>query len=433
MIQLTAALKKVEATTKPGEKMAAIRGLDSDNQKLLHLAQNPFITFGVKKIPDYTCRAGHKAAYEDLKLFFGLADRLAGRELTGHLALEAIAQVLSTYTLETAQTLEKILKKDLRANLGTTLINKVYKKLVPEFDCMLADKMDKRFNWDAGPWLVEYKYDGMRIIARVEKDTVTYFSRSGIEQPKFVGVFDDELLELRALASEDLYFDGEVMAPTFQETMNARASDGDTSNLVYKIFDMLYATEWVTQTCGVGNLSRRNRIQDLYELRYVRDGRTGPDPLRNYKGRKVQLSEGLVLHTKTTVETFYSGLVAQGAEGVIIKNPTAPYKWKRDRAWIKYKPIYTADLKLLGMYEGTGKYKGSLGGFQLEGKIEDGTKVRADCGSGFNDDQRKEFWANQKAYLGKTIEVEYQEVSKAQKKEIPSLRFPVFKTVRVDK
>ena len=52
MIELTGALEAAAATTKPGEKMKAIEGLDSDNQKLLMLAQNPFITFGVKQIPE---------------------------------------------------------------------------------------------------------------------------------------------------------------------------------------------------------------------------------------------------------------------------------------------------------------------------------------------------------------------------------------------
>jgi DNA ligase-1 len=74
-----------------------------------------------------------------------------------------------------------------------------------------------------------------------------------------------------------------------------------------------------------------------------------------------------------------------------------------------------------------------LGGFQLEGELEDGTFVRCDCGSGFNDEDRKEFWENQDKYLGKTIEVEYQEVTKAENADTHSLRFPVYKMVRTDK
>jgi len=334
------------------------------------------------------------------------------------MALDIIGRCLSSYSLETAQTLEKVLKKDLRASLGTTLINKVYKKLIPVFKCMLAAKMPDNFDWEAGPWLVEYKYDGMRILAHVTEDGIEYYSRSGLVQPKFRGVFDDLLSEIRKATDDDFWTDGEVLAPTFQETMNARKSDADTSNLVYRVFDMVYAQDWADQKSRVGNLGRRENLEFL--MSELPEG-------------NVQLSEGVDCETRKEVEDFYQNLLAAGAEGVIIKDPDAPYYWKRHKAWTKYKPVWTADLTLLGMYEGTGKYKGMLGGFQLKGELEDGTVVRADCGSGFDDAARKEFWDNQKKYIGKTIEVEYQEVSKAQKSDTFSLRFPVYKCVRIDK
>lgn len=418
MIKLTSALEAAAATTKPGEKMAAIEGLDADNQKLLMLAQNTFITFGVKKIPAYGCQDHPVGELEDLTDFFELADALASRELTGSAALEAVSFTLFDYTTETAQTLEKVLKKDLRANLGTTLINKVYKKLIPVFKCMLAAKMPDNFDWAAGPWLVEYKYDGMRILAHVTEDGIEYYSRSGIVQPKFRGVFDEALLEIRKETDGDFWTDGEVLAPTFQETMNARKSDADTSNLVYRVFDLVYAKDWADQKSRVGNLARRDNLEFL---------------LRDLTEGNVQLSEGILCKTRKQVEDFYNRLLASGAEGVIIKDPDAPYYWKRHKAWTKYKPVWTADLTLLGMYEGSGKYEGMLGGFQLEGELEDGTVVRADCGSGFNDADREDFWKNKEKYIGKTIEIEYQEVTKGQKSEISSLRFPVYKCVRIDK
>lgn len=419
MIKLTPVLETVGATTKPGEKMKAIEGLDSDNQKLLMLAQNPFITFGVKKIPNYTCRDGHIAGLEQLGDFFALADKLAERELTGHAALEEIATVLSTYTRTTADTLELVLRKDLRVNMGTTLINKVYKKLVPTFKVMLADKMKAdKFDWKAGPWLVEYKYDGMRTLAHVTETSITYWSRSGKEQPRFEGLFNDLLWQMRDQTETDFWADGEVLAPTFQETMQARKEGADLSNLVFQIFDLIYADDWTAQKSTVGNLIRRENIEFL---------------LTDTTEGNVRLSEGILCDTKEEVHTLYENLLEAGAEGVIIKDPDAPYFWKRNKAWIKYKPVWTADLTLMGVYQGTGKYSKVLGGFQLEGELEDGTFVRCDCGSGFNDEDRKEFWENQDKYLGKTIEVEYQEVTKAENADTHSLRFPVYKMVRTDK
>ena len=422
MIKLTGALEAAAATTKPGEKMKAVEGLDSDNQKLLMLAQNPFITFGVKKIPEYICRDGHIAGLEQLGDFFKLTDKLANRELTGHSALAEIANVLSTYTRTTAETLELVLRKDLRANMGTTLINKVYKKLIPTFKVMLADKLnEEKYDWEDGPWLVEYKYDGMRIVANTTEASPKCFSRSGIEQEKYNPVWEDDLLKLRKAVGCDFWIDGEVVAgkDDFQATMKSRGSKASTDGLSYHVFDILSADEWKKQKTKVGNLDRRLALSAYLE--YLP------------KDTRIILSEGKICETKAEVIEFYNGLVEAGAEGVIIKKIDAPYYWKRNKAWTKFKPVYTADLMLMGMYEGTGKYEGMLGGFNLEGELEDGTFVVSDCGSGFNDEDRKEFWENQEKYLGKTIEVEYQEVSLAENADTHSLRFAVYKKVRTDK
>jgi ATP-dependent DNA ligase len=421
MIELTAALEAAGATTKPKEKMAAIEGLGHESQDLLRLAQDPFITFGVKAMPEFTGLRDHDPREENIEPFFELADQLATRELTGNAAHEAIIEYLKPYSMETQETLLRVLKKDLRVNLGTTLINKVYPDLVPTFKVMLADKMDeKKFKWDAGPWLVEYKYDGMRIVAKVTEDTVECFSRKGLDQPKYNPVWREDLLHLRKFVGYDFWIDGEVVTDEddFQATMKSRGSKASTDNLLFCVFDFISDEEWQKQKSKVPQLDRRLEL----------------DSILNAHGlERIVLSQGTICQTKEEVYEFYNGLVDAGAEGVIIKDPKAPYHWKRNKAWTKFKPVYTADLTLMGMYEGTGKYEGMLGGFQLEGELEDGTFVVSDCGSGFNDKDRKHFWKNQEKYLGQTIEVEYQEVTLAESKDVHALRFVVYKKVRTDK
>lgn len=420
MIELTKALEAVGDTTKPGEKMNAIRGLGEESQYLLRLAQDPFITFGVKKIEHPLSNAKKEG---NLELFFSLAGKLSERGITGNAAHKEIYRVLSEYTWATQETLIRILKKDLRVNLGTTLINKVYKDLVPTFKVMLADKMNEdKYDWAGGPWLVEYKYDGMRILTQVDEDTTKCFSRSGLDQPKYDPVFREDLLFLREQLGFDFWIDGEVVAggkDDFQATMKSRGSKASTDNLYYHVFDLISNDEWQAQKSETGNLERREFLAAAVK--------------KLPKDTRIILSEGKICQTKAEVIEFYEGLVAAGAEGVIIKKVDAPYYWKRNKAWTKFKPVYTADLTLMGMYEGTGKYVGALGGFNLEGELEDGTTVICDCGSGFNDEDRAHFWENQEKYLGQTIEVEYQEVTLGEHKEVHALRFVVYKKVRTDK
>lgn len=422
MIELNNVLELVKSTTKTKEKQEYIKDISDNTKKLFYLTYNPFITFGVKKIPEYT-PIFDNGSEEDLNPFFDLCDKLSSRQLTGHSALDAISNTLSLYTEKTAVSLALVLGKDLKANLATEMINKIHKNLIPTFNCMLADKMDKRFDWNSGPWLVEYKYDGMRIIAQVTDDNVTYYSRSGIKQDKFQGLFDETLYELRCNYKGNIYIDGEVLASTFQATMQSRKENADKSSLVFRVFDLLTEKEWLAETTTRNQLDRNKELSNM---------------MKKVISTNVLLTESRICTTKQELNNFYHKLVDEGAEGVIIKSLSQPYYWKRHRAWVKYKPIYTADLKIIGRYPGEKgtKFENTLGGFMLEGYLEDGLFVKANCGggAGFSDEERTRFWnMDLDELLLKTAEVEYQEVSKSQDSEEYSLRFITFKQIREDK
>jgi len=115
----------------------------------------------------------------------------------------------------------------------------------------------------------------------------------------------------------------------------------------------------------------------------------------------------------------------RGGEGVILKAALADYApGKRNYTLMKIKEELTLDLQVIGMYEGKGKYAGTLGGLIVAGKdIE-----RQYCISGMTDTQRAEWWADESLIHGKVVEV------KAMKKlKDGSLREPRFKAVRHDK
>jgi DNA ligase-1 len=295
---------------------------------------------------------------------------------------------------------------------------------------MLADKMSDKFNWNSGPWMVEYKYDGMRILAKVDTNGVTYYSRNGMEQENFEGLFDEDLYDIaqqfvNKRAVEDggsfpIWFDGEVMASTYQKTMEANSSKGEKKELIFVTFDMLTHIEWASQTTKRNQKERRVDLEKAYDSSIETP-------------KKVFTSNLIITDKPEEVQKFYDGLVEQGAEGVIIKDMKAPYHWKRNRAWTKYKPRYTADLEIVGFFEGKGKYEDSLGGFRLKGELEDGTLVECECGSGFNDSQRNDYWLNRDVLLNEIAEVMYQEVTANKKGDTASLRFPIFKHFRKDK
>jgi DNA ligase-1 len=91
---------------------------------------------------------------------------------------------------------------------------------------------------------------------------------------------------------------------------------------------------------------------------------------------------------------------------------------------MKLKPTIEIDCKCVSVIEGEGKYKGMLGAImvkQTNGKL---CKV----GSGFKDDQRKDFWKHPKKIVKMTVEVKYKELTAD-----GVMREPIFVQVRYDK
>lgn len=100
--------------------------------------------------------------------------------------------------------------------------------------------------------------------------------------------------------------------------------------------------------------------------------------------------------------------VSKGYEGLILR------QGERE---LKVKPKETADVRIIGIQPGTGKYEGMLGAFLTEhGKV----------GTGFSDKERDEL--NDEKYIGAIMETEYMEMTKALK-----FRHPRFISVRWDK
>ena len=113
-----------------------------------------------------------------------------------------------------------------------------------------------------------------------------------------------------------------------------------------------------------------------------------------------------------------------GYEGIMIKEPTAPYECKRSHAWLKLKPFIEVSLTVVAVEEGTGRNVGKLGAVVCEG-VDDGKSIRVNCGSGFSDSDRDTFWNDREALIGQIVEVRADAITQNQDGSY-SLRFPRF-------
>jgi len=117
-----------------------------------------------------------------------------------------------------------------------------------------------------------------------------------------------------------------------------------------------------------------------------------------------------------------------GYEGIMIKDPDAPYECKRSVAWLKLKPFIEVSLEVKDVEEGTGRNIGRLGAIVCSG-TDDGKEIQVNVGSGFSDSDRDNFWNSRNELPGQIVEVRADAITQNQDGTY-SLRFPRFKGFR---
>ena len=385
------------------------------------LALDPMVTFGVKKVPTHGGPDGQGLPWT---AFAKLADQLARRELTGHDARDAIELCLSAATKnQWNDWYRRILIKDLRCGVSEKTVNKAVGKkkkkyLVPVFSCQLAHDSANHESKVCGKKYVEVKLDGVRVITIVHPNgKVDQFSRNGKELVNFEHIKQ----QFAAIASglEHAYvFDGEIMSSSFQDLMKQvhRKSDVAAGDAVLHLFDIMPLVDFKKGFSNLLQSDRTNMLTNWFEN--VKDSMPNVEVL-DHELVDLDTEEGKKLFAEINQDA-----IAGGYEGIMIKDPAAPYECKRSHAWLKLKPFIEVSLTVVAVEEGTGKNVGRLGALVCEGD-DDGRRICVNVGSGFTDDQRIDFWTSRDKVVGKVVEVRADAITKNQDGTY-SLRFPRF-------
>ena len=388
-----------------------------------YLAYNPYYVYGVKKVPETTGLVDQPNPWVE---FWALAEALRTRSITGHRARDRIEEVSQQFDSEEWNNLaRRVLIKDLRCGISEKTLNKVLGKTewkIPIFSCQLAQDSTDQPKKLKGIKRLEVKLDGVRVLAVVNGDVCTLYSRNGKEFENFpqIAEFIEEnrkAFQFSTGFAGQYVLDGEIVGKNFQDLMKQahRKSDARTANMVYHVFDILPLSEFREGFC---NLSQHKRI-DLLKRTQAYLPELGC--VRVMPGIDVDLdtAEG-----HDVMRRFAEDSVAQGYEGIMIKSMDAPYECKRSDFWMKWKPTITVDLNIVGFEEGTGRNAGRLGAIICEGVDNDRT-IRVNVGSGLSDSNRDEYWAARNELLDRVVEVEADAVTQNQDGSY-SLRFPRF-------
>jgi DNA ligase-1 len=413
----------------------------TNSQIFLGLAKacyNPYVTFGVKQIPDTVGIIDAENPWED---FNELLVQLSQRTLTGHAARDAIADMSVKFDSTEWNTFcAAVLRRDLRAGISSTTINKICKKTeyeIPIFGCQLATNSEGRPEMK-GIKRLEPKLDGVRALFTVIPSdgevTIICFSRNGKVFENFTHIEDqirDNWVKMSrkcTVMGHSLYngfvLDGEVIGNTFQELMRQarRKTDVQATDSVLNVFDVIPLSDF---RAGHWNAQLSKRMETLEEMRSIID--TMPN---------VELLPHIMVDLDTAagkdqLERYAKDNVNAGFEGIMIKNMDAPYLCKRSTDWMKWKPTITVDLEVVGVEEGTGRNIGRLGALVCAG-VDDGKEISVNVGSGFSDGDRDDYYSNRNLVIGRTAEVMCDVITQNQDGTY-SLRFPRFVRFRDDK
>jgi DNA ligase D-like protein (predicted ligase) len=225
---------------------------------------------------------------------------------------------------------------------------------------------------DGDDWLHEIKYDGYRMMARLDRGSAKLLTRTGLDWThKYPAIAN----ALAALDARQAYLDGELcgVGPdgiTSFNIVHLASDSGNAAALVFFLFDLLHPDGEDLRPRPL--IERKDRLAALLAK--------APSPL-HYSDH--QLRHGRAFHEKAC---------AMKLEGIVSKRADAPYTPGNRGLWLKVKCPHREEFVVIGWTdpEGSRPYIGALllGYYDPDGKLVYAGRV----GSGINTAELERLW-----------------------------------------
>jgi bifunctional non-homologous end joining protein LigD len=161
-------------------------------------------------------------------------------------------------------------------------------------------------------WIVEEKYDGIRILAYKEGSKITLLSRNSLDRTTNFGAIASAVRQLR---DRTLLLDGEIVALDSKGVSRFQLLQRGSNQHCFAVFDCLYRSGRDLRSEPLTR--RRQELEDALSMppkQLLLSRRLGPNGI-----------------------TAYSIAKRKGLEGIVAKDSDAPYEERRSRKWLKVK------------------------------------------------------------------------------------------------
>jgi bifunctional non-homologous end joining protein LigD len=225
-------------------------------------------------------------------------------------------------------------------------------------------------------WVHEIKFDGYRILARVDQGKVKLFTRRGNDWTLRIPMLAEAM---QTIPVKTALLDGELVAldargmSDFQRLQDAlsRGPARQVSFLVYFAFDLLYLDG--VDLRGVGLAKRKALLGQTL-------ARVPPQA-----SSTLRLSD----HVIGQGPAFFAQAARMGLEGIVSKQLDAPYRSGRSRHWLKVKCSQRQEFVVVGFTDPKGS-RSLLGALLLATHTETELVYRGRVGTGFGENSLRD-------------------------------------------
>ena len=343
--------------------------------------------------------------------FEGVIEYLSNYNSGKDVDVAFMQQFIKSQPKEYEEFYSQMITKKFRLGADAKLVNQCIPGLIPTFDVMLGTSIEKVKLKGNEEIFISQKLNGTRC-AFVGDKCMT-------RQGKVYTGLQHIIKDLQRYVGTDMFVDGELVyknkeglsdSEAFQKgTGIAMSKDEEKNDLRLVIFDMFPLNEFWSGTSKEVYSERRRKLDFLEKQLVLSDVENLDVVSCIYKG-----------NDHSVIWKYLEMAESQDWEGVML-NLDTQYECKRSKNLIKVKKFYTYDLEIVGVEEGGGRNKGTLGALIV--KYKNNT---VNVGSGFTDEEREIFWKNKEDIIGRVIEVKYKEITVDKKTGLESLQFPVF-------
>ncbi|KQY79721.1 DNA ligase D [Pelomonas sp. Root1444] len=216
-----------------------------------------------------------------------------------------------------------------------------------------------------GEWLIENKFDGYRLLARISAGKVRLLTRQGNDWTARLKPLAEAL---QALDLGPCWLDGEIVVlndqgvPDFNRLQNA-IDNARTQEIVFFLFDLPFVGRYDLRAVPLAG--RRAALQQLLEGRAT---------------ERIRFSDAL----PSTPTEVLAAACRLGLEGVILKRADSPYVGRRSDTWLKLKCQRRQEFVVVGFTDRTNSPKevGALMlGYHEEGRLRSAGSVGTGWGT----------------------------------------------------